>query len=126
MRPERRHSFTFAEILVAMAFVAIVLPVAVRGVLTANRIGVVAERKRVAARLADRVLTDLVATGDWAAGSQAGDFGQDWPAYCWRVDDVPWEESDESDIRLVTVEVSFVVTGEELSVVVSSLALASD
>ena len=64
-----RRAFTFAEILVAMVFVAIVIPVAVEGVLIANRAGTVAERKRVAARLADRLLAELVLTGEWADAS---------------------------------------------------------
>ena len=64
-----KRGFTLAETLAAMLFMAIVIPVAVRGVMLANRAGVVAERKRVAAELADRLLVETIVTQQWMDGS---------------------------------------------------------
>ena len=45
-------AFTFAEVLAALLFMAIVIPVAMQGVQVANRAGVAAQRKTVAIQLA--------------------------------------------------------------------------
>jgi len=117
------RQFTFAELLVAMVFIAIVLPVAVRGVLIANRAGVTAERKRTAARLADRMLTELVVTGDWEHTDEGGDFGEDHPEYRWSIATGPWSE-ETPELQLVTVYVTFPVQGIEHSVELSTIAVS--
>ena len=73
----RKRGFTFIEVLVAMLFMAIVIPVAVRALTVSNRAGVVAERKRVAMRLADTVLTESVITDSWRDGEVEGHDGVD-------------------------------------------------
>ena len=85
---ERRKTggFTLAEILAAMLLMAIVIPVALQGMMIANRAGVVAERRQMAARLADNLLTELVLTEDWRDADDEGDFGEDWPGYRWALE----------------------------------------
>src|SRR5215207_7041870 len=56
-------AFTLAEVLAALAFMAIVIPVAVNGLRVANLAGQVGERKAVAARVAERVLNEWTVTG---------------------------------------------------------------
>ena len=57
-----RQGFTFAEVLAAMVFMAILLPVVMQGLILANRASVIAERKRTAVHLGNSLLTELVAT----------------------------------------------------------------
>jgi len=120
-----RRRFTFAELLVAMVFVAVVLPVAVRGVLIANRAGVVAEHRRAAVHLADQLLTELVVTGDWLTAESDGDFGEEWPAYRWHTDVSQWQE-DNGVLYLVTVQVLFEIRGGLQAVELSTVAVAED
>src|SRR6478735_6417980 len=54
--------FTLAEVLAALLFMAIVIPVAVQGLRIASRAGSLSERKAIAARLADSKLNELVVT----------------------------------------------------------------
>jgi len=55
--------FTLAEVLAAMLFMAIVIPVAVQGLRIASLAGEVAERKNQAGRIAESVLVDnLIST----------------------------------------------------------------
>jgi len=110
--------FTLVEALAAMLFVAIVIPVIVHGLTVANRAGVMAERKRVAAQLADRLLTELVITEAWRDGEEEGDFGDDWPAYRWFTGTDAWQEDT---MREVFVEVAFDVQGKEYNVRLSTL-----
>ena len=57
--PARRiycQAFTLAEILAALVFMAILIPVAMEGLSVASRVGVTAARKTEAALVAERVL----------------------------------------------------------------------
>lgn len=112
------RGFTLVEMLAAMLFVAIVIPVAARGLMLANRAGVVAERKRVAAELADYLLTEVMVTETWMDGDQEGDFGEERPRYRWVLEDESW---DEDTMRVVSVEVLFDVQGTEYGVRLSTL-----
>ena len=121
MTTTRRGSrgFTLVETLAAMLFMGIVIPVAVRGVMLANRAGVVAERTRVASQLADTLLTEAVVTESWRYGAQDGEFEEEWPGYRWILDTEAWEEDA---MRLVRVEVLYDVQDREYSVRLSTLA----
>jgi len=106
-----------------MVFVAILIPVTVRGLMIANRAGVVADHKRVAAQLADQVLNDLVVTGNWRTTKREGDLGEDWPGYRWEATDELWGVDT---MRVLTVEVTFVAQGNEYSVRLSTLVDESE
>ncbi len=123
---ERKRHFTLTEVLVAMVFVLTVLPVAVRGVLIANRAGVAAERKRVAGQLADRLLTELVVTGDWTDCDPEGDLYKKGLKYRWRLNEEQWDEGDDEALRLITVEVSFLVQEHENFVKTSTLVVSEE
>jgi type II secretory pathway pseudopilin PulG len=110
--------FTLAEILAAMVFMAIVLPVAFEGMSIATRGSVASQRAREAAQLGDALLTELVATGDWQDGNQDGDFEPDHNGYSWRLTTQDWSEDV---MRLLTLEVTFKVQGHDYSVRLSTL-----
>jgi Tfp pilus assembly protein PilV len=124
MRIATRHrtlpprGFTFAEALAAMVFVAIVLPTALHGIMIATRAGEVAERRRTAAFLADRLLSEWAATEEWLLSDGEGDFDEDWPGYTWAMETETW--TDEA-MMLLTAEVFFPVRGREYSVRVSTV-----
>lgn len=111
------RGFTFVEVLVAMAFMAIVIPVVIEGLTTTNREGVLAERKRTAVQLADAVLTEAVTTRQLNATE--GDFGDDYTGYRWVMTDESWPDPM---MHLLTVAVYFNVQGTEFQVHVSTLA----
>jgi len=117
------RGFTFVETLAAMLFMAIVIPVAVRGVMLANRAGIVAERTRVAAQLADSLLSETVVTEGWRDGDQEGDFGEEWSGYRWVLKDGAW---DEDTMRVISVEVLFEVQDAEYAVRLSTLVEETD
>jgi hypothetical protein len=115
------RGFTFAEILAAMLFMAIVVPVTVQGVMIANRAGVVSQRKRQAAELAERCLSEQIVTELWRDKTkQDGDFGDDWPDFKWTMTSEAWDQDD--TMQTVTVEVTFKVQGQEYRVALSTLA----
>lgn len=100
-----------------MAFLAVVVPVAVRGVQVANLAGQVAERKAVAALVADRTLNELVVTGRWNTGG-GGTVQEGGRQFTWRAENMAWERST---LRQVSVRVTFTVQGREYDVQVATI-----
>ncbi len=122
----RLGAFTFAELLAAMLFVAIVVPAVVQGMTLANRAGVVADRKRIAGELADNLLTEWIVTEEWREGQRSGTFGDAWPDYRWVMVDNEWEEDTDAGMQVLSVEVFYTVQGKEYSVTLTTLAEDSE
>jgi hypothetical protein len=82
----------------------------------ASRSGLVAERKLVAARLADRVLTEQIIAPTLA--DKAGELVDGAERYRWEVVEDMWPEGA---LRLLTVRVTFPVQEQECEVLMSTL-----
>jgi type II secretory pathway pseudopilin PulG len=117
-----RAAFTFAEVLAALVFMAIVIPVAMQGLQVASRAGVVAERKAVAVQLADRLLNESVIMDNWRNTGQKGTVIQDGKEFSWRLFNEAWIQNT---MRLLSVEVTYMVQGREYIVRVSTLVKAT-
>lgn len=117
-RPSSRAGFTLAEVLAALVFMAIVIPVAVDGISVANRAGVVAGRKAVATRLAENMLNELLVTGEWESAGQRGTFEEGPEGYSWTLDNQAW---DQGNMRQVSIEVTYPVRSQEYTVRLTTL-----
>lgn len=120
-RRASRAGFTLAEVLAALMFMAIVIPVALQGLSIASRAGEVAERKREAVRVAERVLNETVATTNWNQSAQSGVIQELDREYRWTLRNGRWTEST---MQLLTVEVTFPVKGQDYAVQLSTLVEA--
>ena len=90
----RGRRFTLAEVLVAVLVAAVVIPIALRALMTVAGLDEAAARRQQAAFLADLKLRELVATGDWTDLENSGDFGDDYPGYDWELEDDEWVRGD--------------------------------
>jgi general secretion pathway protein I len=113
-----RAAFTLAEVLAALAFMAIVIPVAVEGLRIANLAGQVGHRKAAAALIAERVLNEWILTSQSQTPSQSGTIQESTQQYRWTVQIESWPEDN---MRLVTVQVLFPVQGKDYDVHLSTL-----
>lgn len=113
-----RAGFTLAEVLAALAFMAIVIPVAVQGIQVASRAGQVALRKADAMRVAERVMNELDVTGMLISGSQNGVIEEGARAFRWEMQAHPWTYGTLDE---VWVEVTFEVQGQEYEVRLATL-----
>ena len=120
MRIAKQRGFTLVELLAAMAFMAIVIPVAMHGLVIANRAGQVAQRKAVAARVLERTLNEYVASSDNNASisKQKGVAQEGEMEFDWNIRQETWKEDK---MRLITGEVTYRVQGQEYSVTGSTL-----
>jgi type II secretory pathway pseudopilin PulG len=112
-------AFTLVEVLAALLFMAIVIPVAVHGLQVASQAGTVADRKATAARLAENKLNELIVTGQWQSAAQKGTVRDGRLTYPWQLETEPWTE--DAVMRLVTVQVTVPVQGRDYEVRVSTL-----
>ncbi|MCS7090221.1 MAG: type II secretion system protein [Verrucomicrobiota bacterium] len=121
-RHGRKAGFTLAEVLAALLFMAIVIPVAVEGLQVATRAAQMGTRRIAAARVGERILQDLILTGQWRRGFQTGQATEGLWTYVWESRLDPWMEGS---LRMLTVQVRFPVLGQESTVTLSTVVDAS-
>ena len=112
-------AFTLAEVLAALLFMAIVIPVAMQGLRISSRAGELAERKREAARVAERILNESIVTTNWSKSASSGVVQEGDREYRWSLRNESWTQST---MKLLSVEVAFPVQGEDYTVQLSTLA----
>jgi type II secretory pathway pseudopilin PulG len=129
MNGARRRStagFTLAEVLAALLFMAIVIPVAIEGMHIASRVGTVSERKGEAARVAQRLLAETLVTTNWNQSVQGGTLTEGQRQFAWTMHSDPWtQDPSQNVIRQLSVEVKFAAQGQDYSVRMSTLVDSS-
>jgi type II secretory pathway pseudopilin PulG len=111
-------AFTLAEVLAALVFMAILIPVAVMAVRTASQAGQVGERKAAAALIADRVLSELLINGTLLENSSQGRVSEGNRTYDWTMRAESW---DQGSMKIVTLQVVYSVQGKDYNVSLSTL-----
>jgi type II secretory pathway pseudopilin PulG len=97
--------FTLAEVLAALAFMAIVIPVAVDGLRIASAAGELAVHKAEAARVAERELNEIaVATATGGNTPQNGTDQEGGHDYQWKLHSELWPQDS---MQLLTMEVTY-------------------
>jgi len=117
----RRSGFTLAEVLAALLFLAIVIPVALQGLRVASTAGEVAQRKMIAARIGNKVLNELRVTGLLQSSSQTGVVQEHGLSFRWSVKNQPWTEDTLSQMTVATLTISFTAQGRNFDVRMSTL-----
>ncbi len=147
-RGRAQAGFTLAEVLAALLFMAIVIPVAMQGLHIATRAGVVSVRKMDAARIADRLLTESIIMTNWVQSFQSGVVEENGRTYPWSISSELWIQmqtnqpvdlasgmgviagsqplvnqstANQITMNLLTVEVNYFVQEEKYTVRLSTL-----
>jgi type II secretory pathway pseudopilin PulG len=118
--------FTLAEVLAALMFMAIVVPVAIEGLHIASLAGAVAQRKGEAARIAQRVLTENLVTTNWSQSVQSGSTTEGQREFRWTLRSDPWtQDPTQNVLRQLSVDVTFTAQNREYTVRMSTLVDSS-
>jgi type II secretory pathway pseudopilin PulG len=124
----KTNGFTLVEVLAALLFMAVVIPVAVDGLRVASRASVVGQRKAVAAQIAQSVLNEQVVTSQGSGGAQGGVVHRGNVDYSWMVKLDIWSQGQQNQsllqltpMQMMTVQVNFPVQGQSYSVRLSTL-----
>jgi len=118
---KRARAFTLAEVLAAMLFMAIVIPVAMQGMRIASLAGEVGQRKMVAARIGNKILNELKVTGQLQNSSQSGVVQEGGLQYKWSVRNEIWTEDVTTPMTLATLTVNYEAQGKDYAVHLSTL-----
>ena len=118
-RPAAASAFTLAEVLAALLFMAIVIPVALQGLRISSRAGELAERKREAGRVAEKILNESIVTTNWNTSATSGMVQEGDREDRWSLRTESWTESP---MQLLSVDVTFPVQGEDYTVQLNTLA----
>jgi type II secretory pathway pseudopilin PulG len=119
LRNSKRAAFTLAEVLAALLFMAIVIPVAMQALRVSSRAGSLADRKREAVRVAERILNESIVTTNWNKSATSGTINEADREYRYTLRTESWTDSS---MQLLSVEVTFPVQGEDHAVQLSTLA----
>jgi len=118
----RTGAFTLAEVLAALMFLAIVIPVAVEGMEIASHAGEVATRKGDAARIAEQVLNENLVTTNWNTGLQNGTIVENGQSYSWTLRSEAWTgDPAQNAMQQLSVDVNYTVQSRAYTVSLSTL-----
>ena len=106
-----RGGFTLVEVLAAMAFLGILMPVVISALFVSSRAAVISERSTIALQLGENKLNEMMLAGAWTSESGRGDFGNQWPGYRWELSKSGWEES--AAMTELTLDIFYTVQGTE-------------
>ena len=123
LRHRRQRGFTLVEVLAALLFMAILIPVTMHGIAVSSRAGILGQRKSTAMRIAERVLDEQILTGQVTTGPGNGNVIDGDVTYPWTLKVDSWSEDAMS---LVTVFVSFDVQGHTFDISASTLCDPTD
>ncbi len=111
-------AFTLVEVLAALMFMAIVIPVAVDALRIASLSGEFATRKAEAARVADQILNESIVTTNWNSAMNSTVIENGHEFRC-TLNSQNWLQ--DSTMLLLTAEVSFSAGGRQCSVRLNTL-----
>jgi len=117
--------FTLAEVLAALLFMAIVVPVALEGLHVASLGGAVAAAKGQAARIAEQVLNDNLVSTNWSQTLQ-GTTTESQRTFRWTLNSDAWTQDPSQNVmRQLSVLVTYNVRGRDYQVRLSTLVDSS-
>ncbi|MBU6409805.1 MAG: hypothetical protein KGR98_05400 [Verrucomicrobia bacterium] len=111
--------FTLAEVLIAMLFMAIVIPAVLEAMRVASLAGEVSVRKGEAARIANRILNESIVTTNWEQGGLNGTVADGPAQYAWTLTSRNWPTAL---MEQVTARVTFDAQDRSYAVELSTLA----
>jgi type II secretory pathway pseudopilin PulG len=111
-RNRAQEGFTLVEVLAALLFMAIVIPVALQGLQIASRAGEVAQRKTQAARVAERILNENIVTTNWTQSSQSGTVLEGTREFRWSLLNQPWSQNTTNQIPAGTAASGQLASGQ--------------
>jgi prepilin-type N-terminal cleavage/methylation domain-containing protein len=100
-RLSRPRGFTLMEILAALVLIGVVLPAVMKGISMAGILASESGRKYEALNLAESKLMEVLLNGDWASGSDTGDFEPDYEGYNWTMETSDWTQADLKQVEVV-------------------------
>lgn len=114
--------FTLAEVLAALVFMAVVIPVVVQGLSLAGRTAASASRRYQAALVAERILNESLVTSNYTSSGLSGTVHQGSFDFRWSLRSEWWNyDPNLNTVRLLSVDVFYPMQGGEQQLTMSTL-----
>ena len=119
-------AFTLAEMLAAMVFLAIVIPVVIEGLSICSRAADVSYRKIIATRIAERLINEALISQNsqnyaTATASRYGNTNVANIQFSWKVQPGFWKIDTRNQIQQYTAEVNFQAQNHNYAVELTTL-----
>ena len=122
-RPARRTGFTLVEVLIAMLFMVIVLPVLLKGIAICDMAASRSRARDAAAGMAQSKLSEILAAQAWKTGNLSGDFAPIDSTMHWQTTVTSWAgDTTGAGIQQVDLVVTFPENGRQQPLKISTLA----
>ena len=123
---ESLRAFTLAEVLAAMVFMAIVIPVAIEAIHIAGQAGAVAQRKTLALQVAEEMLNNTVVNcqsnqNQTVQAFSSGTTRRGAYNFNWTVKSSYWNSDSTNMMDEVTSEVTYTAQNREYTVHLTTL-----
>ncbi|HOJ39118.1 MAG TPA: type II secretion system protein [bacterium] len=113
-----KRGFTLVEVLAALTFAAILLPVVMKGFSLASAVTAETRRREEALTLAQNLIAEIVSLNSLKNVEPEGDFSPEHPEYRWKVNFNQW---DVAGVREIEVTVMWSARGQERKIVLTTL-----
>jgi len=99
----QRRGFTLLEVLAALVLIGVVLPAVMKGISITAILASDTGRKYEALNLAESKLAEILLTGDWANGSDGGNFEPDFEGYEWTMETSNWTQAGLEQVEVAVL-----------------------
>lgn len=110
--------FTLIEILATISMIALIIPVAMKGISIATALASDSKSSMQATNLAENRLAEILLDEEWQSSEKSGKFSDEYSSYSWQMDT---SELAESNLKQVNVKVLWTHRGQERSITLSTL-----
>ena len=120
---KRKHGFTLVELMVTVVMVAMILPVAVKGLTLINSLARTSSERAIALSLAESKLVEMLVDQEWLSGYAEGDFDdyEGMGKYQWTL-----TSTDSSSLKQLELTVKWTTRGIEKSLTLTTLVMPEE
>jgi prepilin-type N-terminal cleavage/methylation domain-containing protein len=118
-----KKGFTLMEILVTIVMIALILPIAMKGISIATSVSSDSTRKLQAINLAENRLAEILIGKEWQNSSESGTFSGEYFQYKWQMNTSDWGEDN---LKQIALKVLWDMRGRERSVILYTLIYDAD
>ncbi len=111
------------EILVTIMMIAMIIPIAMKGISVATSVSSDSKWKLEAMTLAESRLVEILINKEWQNSSESGNFADAYSQYKWQMDTSDWSEDN---LKQIALKVSWQQRGRERNVTLHTLVYNAD
>jgi hypothetical protein len=106
------------EVLITILMIALIIPIAMKGISIATSVSSDSKRKLEATILAENRMAEILIGKEWHNNSESGNFSNEYSQYRWQMNTSDWGEDR---LKQIALKVSWEQHGREKNVTLYTL-----